>query len=317
MRSHTYSISLLALIFSLTLIFSGPALAQEGEMDEFDGTYVISEGSWPGIQVKNEVFRQVLGAAGYEFETEFLGQPMMYEGLSQGDVDLYIGSWMPEEEGMRDGFAGDYEVVSTQLDDAVYISAVPSYVYEAGVTSHADLDDHAEKFDHTIYAGAHGEGADELLTEAIEEDIYGLGDWELVNADWPATVTEAEQAIEDGEWIVFPGWQPHWMNVILDIEYLDDPKNAWGEGTSVIENLAHPTLDERAPNLYQVLENFQIESEHQSLWIFEYDQEDREMSAVAEEWIEENMDVVADWLEGAVAEDGSPAIEAVEEEFLN
>jgi len=29
------------------------------------------------------------------------------------------------------------------------------------------------------------------------------------------------------------------------------------------------------------------------------------------------MDVVADWLEGAVAEDGSPAIEAVEEEFLN
>ena len=315
MRNNSYLIAVLVLAFTLTLAVSGPALASEDQLDEFDETYVISEGSWPGIQVKNEVFRQVLSTVGYDFETEFLGQPMMYEGLSQGEIDLYIGSWMPEEEGMREGFEDDYEVVSTQLDEAVYISAVPAYVYEAGVTSHADLDEHAEKFDHTIHAGPHGEGADELLTEAVEEDIYGLGDWELINSEWPAVVTEAEQAIEDEEWIVFPGWQPHWMNVVLDIEYLEDPKNAWGEGSSEIENLAHPTLEERAPNLHQVLENFQIQSEYQSHWIFEYDQEDREMEEVASDWIENNMDVVADWLEGAVAADGSPALEAVEEEF--
>ncbi len=315
MTKHFKSFLLLTLVLTLALTASTTALADEPELEEFAETYVISEGSWPGIQVKNEVFRQVTETLGYEIETEFLGQPMMYEGLSQGDIDLYIGSWMPEEEGMRDGFEGDYEVVSTQLTDAIYISAVPEYVYEAGVTSHADLADHAEKFDYTIHGGPHGEGADELLSHAIEEDIYDLGDWEIVNADWPATVTEAEQAIENEEWIVFPGWQPHWMNVILDIEYLDDPKNAWGEDSSVIENLAHPSLAERAPNLYQLLENFQIESDHQSEWVYKFDQEEQEMSEVAEEWINNNMNVVESWLEGVQAQNGRPAIEVINEEL--
>ncbi|SDL78421.1 glycine betaine ABC transporter substrate-binding protein [Halarsenatibacter silvermanii] len=315
MRTHNYLlISLLVVILALTFpLISLQAGAEE--LAEYDDTYVIAEGSWPGIQVKNEVIRQVLGTLGYDFETEFLGQPMIYEGMSQGEIDFYLGSWMPEEAGMREGHEEGYEVISTQLDDAVYMSAVPEYVYEAGVQCHSDIAEHAEKFDHTLHAGAHGEGADEILTRAVEEDIYGLEGWEIVNADWPATVAEAEQAIEDEEWIIFPGWQPHWMNVLLDVEYLDDPKNIWGEDSSVIENLVHPDLQERAPQLYQILENFQIESDHQSRWVFEYDQEDREMEKIAEEWIEDNLDTVADWLEGAYAENGRQAIEVIEENF--
>ena len=216
---------------------------------------------------------------------------------------------------MREGHEGSFEVVRTHIDDALYISAVPEYVYEAGVTSHEDLAEYADRFDYTIHAGPPGEGADEAITYAVEEDIYGLGDWEIINAEWPATVAEAESAMDDEEWIVFPGWQPHWMNVILDLKYLEDPEGIWGDAESDIETLTGVDISEEAPNLYKFAENFDITSEHQSEWIFEYDREGRAMEDIAAEWIGENLDIVTDWFEGMEAETGEPAAEVIREAF--
>ena len=314
MRKAVIIVSLTLLSFAL---ISGvlTVQAEEAELAEFEQTFIIAEESWPGIATKNEVVRQLLTAIGYDLETSFLSNTMAYHGFEDGDVDLWLGSWMPEETPLREGHEGSFEVVGTNLEEAYYISAVPEFVYEEGIRSHSDLAEHAEKFDYKIHAGPPGSGADEVISSAVEEDIYNLGDWEVVNADWPATVAAAEAAVEDGEWIVFPGWQPHWMNVLLDLKYLEDPEGIWGDAESEIQSLARTNLREEAPNLITFLENFSVESDHQSRWVYEYDREGREEADIARDWIGENMDVVADWLEGVVAADGSPALEAVEEEF--
>ena len=313
----TSNIVIIALIVITAVAFSlGTINAAEGDsLPEFTETYTIAEASWPGIEAKNEVIRQVLREIGYDLDTEFLGVPMIFHGFADSDIDLWFGSWMPGESAMREGHEGSFEVVRTHLDDALYISAVPEYVYEAGVQSHDDLEEHAEKFDYRIHAGPPGEGADEAISHAVEEDIYGLGDWEIINAEWPATVAAAESAVEDEEWIVFPGWQPHWMNVILDLKYLEDPEGIWGEAESDIQTLTRVNLKEDAPNLYKFAENFDINSEHQSEWIFEYDREEREAEEIAREWISNNIELVQSWVENMETRTGEPAGEVVEESF--
>jgi len=309
---------MILVLITITALTVSPTALQAEEQEalpEFENTYTLAEASWPGIEAKNEVIRQVLEEIGYDLETEFLGVPMIFHGFSDGDIDLWFGSWMPGEAAMREGHEGSFEVVRTHIDDALYISAVPEYVYEAGVTSHEDLEEYADRFDHTIHAGPPGEGADEAISHAVEEDIYGLGDWEIINAEWPATVAEAESAMEDEEWIVFPGWQPHWMNVILDLKYLEDPEGIWGEAESDIQTLTGVDLSEEAPNLYRFAENFEITSADQSEWIFEYDREGREMENIAAEWIGENLDIVTDWFEGMEAKTGEPAKEVIREAF--
>jgi len=314
MKKSVFIVSLALFIFVLAF-GSLTAEAEEADLAEFEESFVIAEESWPGIATKNEVVRQLLTAIGYDLETSFLSNTMIYHGFEDGDIDIWLGSWMPEETPLREGHEGGFEVVSTNLEDAYYISAVPEFVYEEGIRSHSDLAEHAEEFDYKIHAGPPGSGADEVISPAVEEDIYDLGDWEVVNADWPATVAAAESAAEDGDWIVFPGWQPHWMNVLLDLKYLEDPEGIWGEAESEIQSLVRTGLSDEAPNLIKFLQNFSVDSDHQSRWVYEYDREGREEADIARDWIEDNMDVVEEWLEGVVAEDGSPAIEAVEEEF--
>ena len=160
-----------------------------------------------------------------------------------------MGSWFPAQEEPIGAVEDEVDIVRNNLEGAIYTTAVPDYVYEAGVECHSDLAEHADKFDHTMYAGPIGESAERVMSEMVENDIYGLGDWELVNGGWPSTIAEMENAMDNEEWVVFPGWAPHWMNIVLDIEYIDDPENTWGGAESWIKTITRDDLHQDQPNL--------------------------------------------------------------------
>jgi len=273
----------------------------------FEEEIVLGEAAWPGIESKNAVVAYILESIGYDVKQTMLDVPMVLQGLANRDVDIWLGGWIPGEKPIREGLEGEFEVVRTHLEDAIFITAVPEYVWEAGVRCHSDLEEYADKFDHALHLGPVGEGGDEVLRTAAEQNIYELGNWSLVNASWPATIVRAEEAIENEEWIAFPGWKPHWMNVLLDIRYLEDPEEVWGGAEERIETLVRHEFEEEHPNLYTFLENFKITSEMQSEWIFAIDREDKTVSELAEDWIRKNINVVDLWLFGVKAEDGRSA----------
>ncbi|ADL11983.1 ABC transporter substrate-binding protein [Acetohalobium arabaticum] len=308
---------ILAVCLVLTLTVVG-CTQQKQASNQAEQTEEIKFGyvNWPGVTVKTEVVKQVLETIGYKVTTESLGQQVLFKGMDNDEIDAFLGNWMPT---MMTNFKpykekGTIVNIKPNVEKAVYKLAVPEYVWEAGVKSISDLHKHADKFDHEIVGLEAGNDGNEIMKEAIENNTYNLEDWKVVASSTGGMLSAVERATKTGEWIAFPGWEPHWMNVKYDIKYLEDPENIWGE-SSTIYTAARPELEEESPNFYKFLENFEITSQIQSKWILEYQKKERPAEEAAEEWIKNNIDVISSWLDGVKTVDGKDAVKVIKNKF--
>jgi glycine betaine/proline transport system substrate-binding protein len=322
---NNFNKNLLVVVLSLTLVLTvvgcgGQETAEDTKDEqavkksEVDFGYV----NWPGVTVKTEVVKQVLETLGYKVNAKSLGQQVIFKGMDSDEIDAFLGNWMPTMMVNYKPYKEDGTIVNVKpnVEEAIYKLAVPTYVWEAGVKSIADLKDHADKFDSKIVAMEAGNDANEIMKDAIKNNTYGLKDWKVVASSTGGMLSSVERATKTDGWIVFPGWQPHWMNVKYDIKYLNDPKNIWGD-SSTVYTAARPELKEEAPNFQKFLEQFEVNSEIQSKWILEYQKKERDMEVVAEEWINNNPEVVQEWVKGMTTVDGRDAQEVLAEKFGN
>ncbi|PWG62133.1 ABC transporter substrate-binding protein [Sediminicurvatus halobius] len=274
--------------------------------------------SWPGVTVKTQVATQLLEAMGYPAETRELSTSVIYQGLRQGDVDVSLGAWMPAHEGMVQPLLEDNaaEQFAVNLEGAVQGLAVTADVYDSGVTSVEALVANGERFDRTIYAIEPGAGMTRAFRAAVENDYKGLGDWQVVPSSVAGMMAQVQRAVDRGEPVVFHGWRPHWMNVRHDIRFLsDDEGSEIADLETTVYTMVRTGWPASHPNAARFLEQFLVPTEAQSVWIHEYDYEERDPETVAAEWIGNNLDVVEGWLEGVETADGKPAIEAVRASF--
>ncbi|MFW6409898.1 MAG: glycine betaine ABC transporter substrate-binding protein [Halanaerobiales bacterium] len=302
-------ISMIIVALLMAGVFGGNVMA------ESDEPITLGEGDWPGIRAKNAVVEVILESLGYEVERTSARDPIIHQGLTQGEIDIHLGSWLPQNRDMRKKYKGEIDYVTQNMTEGIYIMAVPDYVYEAGVKSHADLQEHADKFDKKLYVGPAGWASDKKMNEAIEKDIYGLGDWEAVNSSQSALMAQIESSIEDEEWICFVGWRPHWMNTTFDIEYLDDPERLWESPYSWVDTLAREGFEEDYPEAYRFFQQFRVDVADNDEWIYEIGQKERDDKEVAEEWIKDNIVKVRRWLSMMETPDGEDAYEVLLEEM--
>ena len=109
-------------------------------------TIRMSDPGWTDITSTNALAGVVLEALGYAQDVSTLSVPVGFEGMKAGDVDVFLGNWMPSHAAFRAELdaAGAVEVLAKNLTGAKFTLAVPSYVAEAGVADFADLDPNAE-----------------------------------------------------------------------------------------------------------------------------------------------------------------------------
>lgn len=280
-------------------------------------TVEFAHAPWPGLTVKTEVATQILEAAGYDTNTSELAVPAAAQAVSQGDMHAWLGQWMPSQEPAWADFMDDGSVTqaAVNLSGTTYIPAVPQYVADdMGITSFADLDEHAEEFGNRFLGIEAGNPGNQYIQDAIDQDAYGLGDWEVVTSSTSAMLTEVGNAIDNQEPVAFLGWKPHWMTVAYDLHFLEDPQDVW-PGAGEVHTVLNTEFMENNPNAATFLEQIQVELQTQSDWIFEFGRENRPADEVATEWLSGNLDTVEPWLEGVQARDGGPAIDAVRSEF--
>ncbi len=298
------TIFILSFILLMGLV-SGSVLAQT------EDPIVLGEGDWPGFRAKNSIVEFILENIGYEVERTTARDPILHQGLTQGDIDIHLGSWMPQNTDMRKKYKGQVNYVTQNMTEGVYIMAVPQYVWEAGVKSHADLDKYADKFDKKLYVGPAGWASSKKMNKAIDEDIYGLGDWTAVNSSQSALMAQLEKSIEDKDWICFVAWKPHWMNTQYDIKYLEDPKRLWESPYSWVDTLTRPGFEEDYPQVYRFLQQFRVDVEDNSQWINEIGFEERDEMEVAEEWVRNNILKVRRWLSLVKTPEGENAYQTL------
>lgn len=276
-------------------------------------TVRLAEPGWTDLAVTTGITQVLLEGMGYTTESDILGIPVIYESMKRGDLDVFMGYWDPAMETYfapyRD--SGDIETIHMNLEGAKFTWAVPSYVYEAGVTDFADLAAHADKFDSKLYGIE--PGSNELMLNVVAADDFGLGDWEVVESSEQGMLSQVERFARKADWIVFLAWAPHPMNTAFDLEYLSGGDAYYGPnfgGATVSTQVRRGYADE-CPEVGKLLTQltFDVALESEGMG---YILEDG-MSAMdaARTLITAHPEVLNDWLNGVQALDGTPALDAV------
>lgn len=282
--------------------------------------------NWPGVTVKTQVAKIILETIGYKVEATQLLVPPTYKALSIGDLDLFLGGWIPTMLKYLEPYfeEGTIKKVAINLNETVYRHAVPKYVWDAGVHSLADLDkpQFRDKFDLNgngkpeIYGIEPGNEGNLITIQAIKNDTYGLGDWEIIESSTAGMLSQVKKAVASKDWIVFLGWKPHWMNIEWNLKYLKDPERIWPEpGKEVVWTLSRVGLREDMPNVYKFFTQFQVTPAWQSAWIYGYTYEGNEPEDVARSWIKNHLDVVDLWVYGVKSVDGKRARDVIRAKF--
>lgn len=164
-------------------------------------------------------------------------------------------------------------------------------------------DNVSEEMDYTITGLEPGAGQTELNDQAIEE-YENLSGWEQDTSSTGAMLSALDSAIENEEPIIFTAWSPHYMFAKWDIKYLDDPMGVFGEEIYAA-TLAREGLQDEMPIAYTLLEQFHWDLSDVEEALLKAEEEGLEMEVIAQEWIDENEETVAEWTEGIETVDGT------------
>lgn len=288
------------------------AMAAEPESCQ---TVRFAEVGWTDITATTALTTEVLEAMGYETRIDTVSVPIAYQGMKNDDFDVFLGNWMPSMASISDPYIeeGDVDRLGANLEGAKYTLAVPQYVHDAGVTSVADLAEHAERFDSSIHGIEAGNDGNELIQQMIDDDAFGLGDWELIDSSEAGMLAELGARVPGEQWMVFLGWEPHPMNTNFDMAYLEGADDYFGPdlGGATVYTNTRGGYAEECTNVAALLENleFTLEMENQLMATIMDEGEDPREAARA--YLQANPAVLDTWLEGVSTRDGEPALPAV------
>jgi glycine betaine/proline transport system substrate-binding protein len=276
----------------------------------------FAEVGWTDITATTALASEVLEALGYEPRVDTVSVPIAYAGMRNNDFDVFLGNWMPSMASISDPYIerGEVERLVANLEDAKYTLAVPQYVYDAGVTSVNDLAEHAEQFEQRIHGIEAGNDGNELIQQMIDDDAYGLGDWQVIDSSEAGMLAELSARVPNEKWMVFLGWEPHPMNTNFEMAYLSDADDYFGPnlGGATVYTNTRTGFVESCPNVGELLSNMTFTLEMKNQLMSAIMDEGVEPREAARDYLSAHPDVLEAWLEGVTTRDGGDALPAVQ-----
>jgi len=270
---------------------------------------------WTDITATTAATSVVLEGLGYKPEAEVLSVPVTYASMKNGDIDIFLGNWMPTMEGdlakYRD--EGSVEVLGANLEGAKYTLAVPKFTADAGIKDFADIAKMKDKLDGKIYGIEPGNDGNRLILDMIDQNAFGLKGFELIESSEQGMLAQVDRAVKRKEHIVFLGWAPHPMNNNFDLVYLSGGDDVFGPdygGATVYTNVRKGYAGE-CPNVGKLLANlkFSLPMEGAIMGAILDDGKDPNVAATA--WLKDNASVLDGWLAGVQTVDGKDGLAAV------
>ncbi|MES2846486.1 MAG: choline ABC transporter substrate-binding protein [Pseudomonadota bacterium] len=275
---------------------------------------IFSDVGWTDITATTAVTSLILESLGYETETKLLSVPVTYTGLSEGDIDVFLGNWMPSMEGdiatYRDN--GTVETVRANLEGAKYTLATNAAGAALGIKDFKDIAAHKDALEGKIYGIEPGNDGNRLILDMIASGPFGLDGFEVVESSEQGMLAEVARAGEEQP-IIFLGWEPHPMNANFDMTYLTGGDDYFGPnlgGATIYTNTRKGYVAE-CPNTGKLLQNleFSLAMENEIMGGILNDGLDGKDAAKA--WLAANPTAIDPWLEGVTTKDGGDAKAAV------
>jgi glycine betaine/proline transport system substrate-binding protein len=269
----------------------------------------FSDVGWTDITATTATASVVLSALGYETETKILSVPVTYTSLAAGDIDIFLGNWMPTMEADIAPYreAGTVDTVRANLQGAKYTLAVNKAAADLGITSFAAIASQSEALDGKIYGIEAGNDGNRLIQLMIDDNVFGLKDFEVVESSEQGMLAQVKRLSRKEEPIVFLGWEPHPMNANFELTYLEGGDDFFGPdlGGATVYTNTRAGYSAECPNVGKLLGNmeFTLAMENEIMGAILDDGQDPEEAAAL--WIEANAGVLDGWLAGVTHIDGS------------
>ena len=307
--------TMLPLLAALSLAGQAPAaLAVEPESCQL---VRFSDVGWTDITATTALTSTVLEGLGYDTRADLLSVPVTYASLANGDIDVFLGNWMPTMEADIAPYleAGTVDSLGVNLEGAKYTLAVPAYLAEAGLTDFADIAGFSDALNGRIYGIEPGNDGNRLIQDMIEADAFGLGDFTIVESSEQGMLAQVARMGRTEQPVVFLGWEPHPMNANFDLVYLSGGDDWFGPdygGATVLTNTRAGYVEE-CPNVGQLLTNLQFTLAMENEVMAAILDDGEEPADAAEAWLQANPEVLDAWLDGVTTVDGEEGLPAVRE----
>ncbi len=293
---------------ALAGLMAAPALADCDSV-------TFSDVGWTDITTTTAATAVVLDALGYDTDIKVLSVPVTYTALAEGDVDVFLGNWMPTMEADIAPYreAGTVDTVKANLHGAKYTLAVNKAAADLGIGNFADIAAHKDALEGKIYGIEPGNDGNRLIMDMIAANEFGLEGFEVVESSEQGMLAQVARADRGGDPVVFLGWEPHPMNANFELTYLEGGDDWFGPdlgGATVYTNTSAGYVD-ACPNVGALLNNleFSLAMENEIMGAILDEGEDPADAAKA--WLAANSGVLDAWLDGVTTMDGGDAKAAV------
>lgn len=229
-------VSAIGVATALSLAALAPAQAQD--LPGKGKTVKLAQPSWDTDWFPTQVYARAFKALGYDVTNPTtLDVPTFYQAASQGDVDVWVSGWFPQQQNYLDQFSSDLSIVGTvAVKGALQGFLVDKKTADAhGITTIADFKkpEIAKLFD------TDGDGKADLVacppgwlceTDIDERlDAFELRDSIVpIKASYAASMADASGRFSSGKPIFFYTWTPNWTVGALkpgqDVVWLETPE---------------------------------------------------------------------------------------------
>ncbi|MEO8531086.1 MAG: choline ABC transporter substrate-binding protein [Deltaproteobacteria bacterium] len=294
----------------LVTAIAAPAFAEGCDKVTF------SDVGWTDITATTAATTFVLDALGYETDIKLLAVPVTYEALAQGDVDVFLGNWMPTMESNIAPYleAKTVDSVKANLEGAKYTLATNEAGAALGIKDFKDIAAHAAELDGKVYGIEAGNDGNALILSMMDNDAFGMKALQIVESSEQGMLAAVERADNENKPIVFLGWEPHPMNANFKMTYLTGGDDYFGPnlgGATVYTNVRGGYVA-ACPNTGKLLENLSFSLAMENEIMGEILNKSAEPSAAAKTWLAAHPDAWKPWLDGVTTKDGGDAMAAVE-----
>ena len=278
-------------------------------------TVRFSDVGWTDITATTAATSVVLKALGYAPKATVLSVPVTYTSLKNGDIDVFLGNWMPTMEADIKPYRedGSVEVLAKNLTGAKYTLAVNKLAADGGIRSFGDIAKYRKQLEGKIYGIEPGNDGNRLIQSMIDKNAFGLKGFKVVESSEQGMLAQVARANRKKQWIVFLGWEPHPMNANFAMTYLAGGDEWFGPnfgGAEVYTNI-RKGYAAQCPNVGRLLKNlkFTLAMENEIMSAILDGGAEPQKAAAA--WLKKNPAILDGWLAGVTTMSGGDAMSAV------
>lgn len=302
----------IALAALASTVVAGTALADEASCK----TVRFADVGWSDIAATTGMASVVLEGLGYKPSVTIASIPITFAGMKKKQIDVFLGYWNPSMTPQIEPFvkSGDIKVLDTpNLTGAKYTLAVPTYLYDKGLKTFADIAKFEKDLGGKIYGIEPGNDGNALIAGMIKDNKFGLKSFKMVESSEAGMLIEAQRAIKDQKAIVFLGWEPHPMNVQMKMSYLAGGDDVFGPnlGEAKVYTAIPPSYEKRCPNVTTFLKNLQFTLAMENEVMGPILKKEKPNKA-ARDYLKKNPGALDKWLKDVKTFDGKDGLPAVQ-----